>query len=43
MVTFLEKHDIHPAVARVFEFEEGKEAFEYMRHLSDVGKVVIKV
>lgn len=43
LVEFVEKHDIHPVIAKTFEFEEAKEAFEYTRTLSEVGKVVIKI
>lgn len=41
MVEFITDHDIHPVLAKTFEFNEAKEAFEYARNLSDVGKVVI--
>lgn len=35
-------HKLKPVVARVFPFEEAKEAFRYKQTGSDVGKVVIR-
>ena len=34
---------IHPAVDKVFSFEETKEALEYLASQKFVGKVVVKV
>ncbi|KAM0327118.1 hypothetical protein ACHAQA_006248 [Verticillium albo-atrum] len=43
MVRFYEEHQIRPVVDRVFGFEEGKEALEYLFSGSHFGKVVVKV
>ena len=43
LIDFVEKHDIHPVIAKTFEFREAAEAFEYTRKLGEVGKVVVKV
>lgn len=43
MLEFYEKHDIHPVVDRIFSFEEGKEAFQYLASGSHFGKVCIRV
>ncbi|KAK6434214.1 hypothetical protein LTR95_009606 [Oleoguttula sp. CCFEE 5521] len=41
--TFAEKHQLHPPIAQVFEFEEADKAMEALRTLSGVGKIVIRV
>ncbi|KAF2744700.1 NAD(P)-binding protein [Sporormia fimetaria CBS 119925] len=43
MLRFYEKHQIRPVVDRVFGFEEGREAFEYMYGGKHFGKVVVRV
>ena len=43
MVAFYEKHQIHPVIDKVFEFEEAKEAFTYLASGAHFGKVVVKV
>ncbi|KAJ9649249.1 hypothetical protein H2199_000023 [Coniosporium tulheliwenetii] len=42
MLEFYEKHEIHPVVDRVFSFEEGKEAFQYLASGSHFGKFRIR-
>lgn len=42
LVKMVEENDIHPPIARAFEFEEAKQAFAYTKTLTEVGKVVIK-
>ncbi|GAB7353670.1 hypothetical protein MBLNU459_g4076t1 [Dothideomycetes sp. NU459] len=42
LVKLVEKYDIHPPIAQIFEFEEADKAFEYLKTPSEVGKVVIK-
>lgn len=41
MIDFINEHTIRPVIAKEFDFDEAKEAFEYLRNLSKVGKVVI--
>ena len=43
MVAFVEEHQIHPVVDRVFGFEEGREALQYLFSGKHFGKVVVKV
>ncbi len=38
-----EKHDLHPPIAQVFEWEDAKEAFAALVRQAAVGKLVIKV
>lgn len=42
MLRVITEHEIHPVIAKTFEFEEATEAFEYLKAQSAVGKVVIK-
>ncbi|KAH8894657.1 alcohol dehydrogenase [Thozetella sp. PMI_491] len=44
MVSAMEKWQFHPVIdQRTFEFEEAKEAYEYLWSQKHVGKVVIKI
>jgi NADPH:quinone reductase-like Zn-dependent oxidoreductase len=43
LLAFCEKHEIHPVVDKVFEFDQAKEALQYLWSGSHFGKVVIKV
>lgn len=40
---FMEKHQLHPQIVEVFEFEEADKALEAMKKLSAPGKIVVKV
>ncbi|KAM0714317.1 hypothetical protein Q7P37_010104 [Cladosporium fusiforme] len=40
---FIEKHDVHPPIAQTFPFEKADEAFDTLRSLQQVGKVVVEV
>ncbi|KAK5123865.1 hypothetical protein LTR85_002061 [Meristemomyces frigidus] len=40
---FIEKHDLHPEIALVFDFEDADKALEAARTLSAPGKVVVRV
>lgn len=40
---FLQAHDIHPVIDRVFEFEDAPSAYEHLKSGSHFGKVVIRV
>lgn len=40
---FIDKHQIHPPIAKVFKFEEAIEAIDALRSFSGVGKIVIEV
>ncbi|KAJ5491896.1 Polyketide synthase enoylreductase [Penicillium expansum] len=42
LVKFIEHHDIHPTIARVFEFDQAVDAFAYMEKHSEVGKIIIR-
>ena len=39
----LELHDIHPAIERVFEFDQTQEAYRLLESQAFVGKIVIRV
>lgn len=43
MLAFTEQHKIHPVIGKTFEFQDSKEAFEFARGGSGVGKIVIRV
>lgn len=43
MNAFYAAHGIKPVIDRVFSFEQGKQAFEYLASGSHFGKVVVKV
>lgn len=43
MLAFYEKHRIRPVVSRVFGFEEGKKALEFLYSGGHFGKVVVRV
>ena len=40
---FIDKHQIHPPIAKLFKFEEALEAINALRNFSGVGKIVIEV
>jgi NADPH:quinone reductase-like Zn-dependent oxidoreductase len=40
---FIDKHQIHPPIAKVFKFEETLEAIDALRNFSGVGKIVVEV
>lgn len=40
---FMEKHQLHPQIAQVFEFEQADEALEALVNLTAPGKVVVRV
>jgi NADPH:quinone reductase-like Zn-dependent oxidoreductase len=42
MLTFFERHRIHPVIDRVFNFDEAKVAYEYLHGGSHFGKIVIE-
>ena len=39
----LELHEVHPAIERVFDFDEAREAYRLLESQSFVGKIVIRV
>jgi len=43
VVDIFEKYELHPAIAKIFEFEDAREAFAYSMGYTGVGKTVIKV
>ncbi|KAI5369509.1 Putative GroES-like superfamily, alcohol dehydrogenase-like, NAD(P)-binding domain superfamily [Septoria linicola] len=43
MCRFYAKHEIHPVVDKVFEFEQAKEGLQYLYSGGHFGKVVVKV
>jgi D-arabinose 1-dehydrogenase-like Zn-dependent alcohol dehydrogenase len=43
LARFVEEHNIKPAIAKEFDFENTVEAFEALQNLNAVGKVVIKI
>ena len=40
---FIDKHQIHPPIAKVLKFEEAVEAIDALRSFSGVGKIVIEI
>jgi NADPH:quinone reductase-like Zn-dependent oxidoreductase len=43
LLAFCEKHQIRPVIDRVFEFEQAKEAVQYLWEGQHFGKVVVRV
>lgn len=43
MSRFYEQHQIHPIIDKVFDFEEAKEALQYLYSGGHFGKVIVKV
>jgi NADPH:quinone reductase-like Zn-dependent oxidoreductase len=43
MNAFISEHEIRPLIDRVFEFEQAREAYDYMRDGGFVGKIVIRM
>ena len=43
MSSFIEEHQIHPQIARTYDFEEAREALEAMGNIHEAGKVVVSV
>lgn len=43
MLEFYTKHQIRPVVDKVFKFEEGQDALDYLASGGHFGKVVIRV
>lgn len=42
MNAFIEKHNIHPVIDEVFEFDNAPDAFTFMRDGDYMGKIVIR-
>ncbi len=42
MSAFMEKHDLHPQVAEVYEFEKAQEALKALTNLTAPGKIVVR-
>jgi D-arabinose 1-dehydrogenase-like Zn-dependent alcohol dehydrogenase len=40
---FAEKHQLHPPIANVFEFEEADKALDALSEFTGVGKIVVEV
>ena len=43
MNVFISKHEIHPLIDRVFEFDEAPAAYDYMESGDFMGKIVIRI
>jgi NADPH:quinone reductase-like Zn-dependent oxidoreductase len=43
MNAFISEHRIRPPIDRVFEFEQARDAFDYMESGGFVGKIVIRM
>jgi len=43
MFAFMDKHKVHPQIAKVFDFEDAPKALDYLSKLSAPGKVVVRV
>lgn len=42
MSVFLEKHDLHPPIAEVYEFEAADKALKALSSLKVPGKIVVR-
>ena len=42
-VRLAQKHNIHPVIAKVWDFQEAPAAFKMLMSQKEVGKVVIRV
>lgn len=42
-VALVEKHDIHPLIGKVFDWEDAPQAFEAVHTQKYVGKIVVKI
>lgn len=42
-VKFLEEHNVKPAIAKSFEFDQAIEAFELLQEQSEFGKIVVRI
>jgi len=40
---FMEKHQLHPPIAELFEFEEAEKALKASKKLAKPGKIVVRV
>lgn len=43
MNAFIARHEIHPVIDRIFEFEDAPAAFDFMESGSFFGKIVIRI
>ena len=43
MNAFISEHEIRPLIDRVFEFEQARDAFDYMSNGNFIGKIVIRL
>ena len=43
MNAFIAKHQVHPVIDRVFDFDQAPAAFELMAHGDYMGKIVVRV
>lgn len=43
LLEIVQEHQLHPSIAKEFEWKDAKEAFEYSIGWSGVGKILIKV
>ncbi len=43
MNAFISRHNIHPLIDKVFDFDHAQDAFEYMRGGDFMGKIVIRL
>ena len=43
MLEVIEKHDIHPLIAKVYDFDDAPAAFEALEQGNGVGKLIVKV
>ena len=43
LISSMERHQLHPYIDKVFEFEDADKALEVAGSFSAVGKVVVKV
>lgn len=43
LVAFVQKHDLHPTIAKTFDFEQTQEAYESLKTQYEPGKIVITI
>ena len=43
LVRVFEENDLHPVIARTFQWKEAKQALEMLLHATEVGKIIITI
>ena len=43
LVKFLQEKELHPVIAKTFEWEDAKQAFSFLQNFDGSGKIVIRI